>query len=232
MRNSNSFEESDSAWLGDLEGGLTTEKFHATLDSVYATGPLPSSVRDSSENLSARLDAELGPQIFYGEVPQSPVGRVFIAVGPAGILAIDFNLQEAEFHDQLKQRGYKRLVRSDDETLAARREVTEYLKGQLLDFSLPSDLSGLTQFQQDVLLLTAQIPRGQVTTYGEIARTLGKPKSSRAVGRALGSNPVPLVIPCHRVIGSDGSLRGYSGGGGIQSKAFLLELEGAMLGGF
>ena len=79
------------------------------------------------------------------------------------------------------------------------------------------------------MLQTARnIPQGTLWTYGQVAQAIGKPKASRAVGQALGRNPVPIVIPCHRVIASDGSLGGYSGGGGLESKRFLLGLEGAL----
>ncbi|NIL95766.1 MAG: methylated-DNA--[protein]-cysteine S-methyltransferase, partial [Planctomycetales bacterium] len=100
-----------------------------------------------------------------------------------------------------------------------------YLEGSRLTFDLPLDLRRVTDFQRQVLQAAAGVPRGQVTTYGEIARQIGKPNAARAVGQALGRNPVPIVIPCHRVIAADGSLRGYSGGGGIRSKAKLLQLE-------
>lgn len=92
------------------------------------------------------------------------------------------------------------------------------------------DLTSLTDFQRRVLLTTQQVPRGKVTTYGEIACQIGQPRASQAVGQALGRNPVPLVIPCHRVLASDGSLGGYSGGGGVKTKAQLLQLEGVRLG--
>jgi methylated-DNA-[protein]-cysteine S-methyltransferase len=95
-------------------------------------------------------------------------------------------------------------------------------------FELPVDLDRLTPFQVTVLQAARSIPSGSVWTYGQLARTIGSPKASRAVGQALGRNPVPIVIPCHRVVASDGSLGGYSGGGGLQSKRFLLGLEGAI----
>jgi O-6-methylguanine DNA methyltransferase len=82
---------------------------------------------------------------------------------------------------------------------------------------------------RDVLRATSRIPYGQMSTYGTVARKIGRPTASRAVGRALGSNPIPIVIPCHRVIGASGSLTGY--GGGLERKVALLELEGALLGG-
>jgi methylated-DNA-[protein]-cysteine S-methyltransferase len=79
-----------------------------------------------------------------------------------------------------------------------------------------------------VLQTARRIPMGSVWTYGQVARTIGQPKASRAVGQALGRNPIPIVIPCHRVVAADGGLGGYSGGGGLESKRLLLRLEGAL----
>jgi methylated-DNA-[protein]-cysteine S-methyltransferase len=87
----------------------------------------------------------------------------------------------------------------------------------------------LTTFQRKVLLTVAEVPRGEFTTYAELAKRIGQPKAARAVGQALGSNPMPLVLPCHRVLASDGSMGGYSGRGGVKTKEKLLRLEGARL---
>ena len=87
----------------------------------------------------------------------------------------------------------------------------------------------MTSFQLQVLHLTYHIPYGQTSTYKDIAIQVGKPNAARAVGRVEATNPIPLVIPCHRVLGSDGSLHGYGGPGGIKLKAWLLQLEGAVL---
>ena len=102
----------------------------------------------------------------------------------------------------------------------------EYFAGQRDSFNVPVDLSRSTDFQQQVLRAAARVPRGGLATYAEIARHIGKPRASRAVGQALARNPVPIVIPCHRVVAADGSLTGYSGRGGIRTKAQLLVLEG------
>ena len=109
------------------------------------------------------------------------------------------------------------------------KQVKEYLEGQRTRFDLALDMSRMSEFQRRVLSIALKIPRGKYLTYGDVAKAIGKPQASRAVGQALGHNPVPIVIPCHRVLGSDGSLHGYSGGGGIQTKAWLLQLEGASL---
>jgi methylated-DNA-[protein]-cysteine S-methyltransferase len=106
-------------------------------------------------------------------------------------------------------------------------QLTAYFAGERIEFDLPLDLDG-TEFQRQCWLALASIPYGQTVSYGEQARRLGLgPDSARAVGAANGQNPLPLVLPCHRVIGADGSLTGF--GGGLHLKRFLLEHEGALL---
>lgn len=108
----------------------------------------------------------------------------------------------------------------------ARREIQLFLRGRLKEFTCPVDLSGSTPFQRAVWRSTGQIPYGRVRSYRWIAGRVGDRRSARAVGNALGANPLPLVIPCHRVVASDASLGGFSGG--LQWKRRLLELEGSL----
>ena len=112
---------------------------------------------------------------------------------------------------------------------AARDQIEAYLRGNLKQFDLPIDWSTSTAFQQQVLKETCKIAYGQVKTYADIANALGNPKAIRAVGGAVARNPMPLVIPCHRVVSLHGKLRGYSGRGGVQTKAWLLQMEGHLL---
>lgn len=105
------------------------------------------------------------------------------------------------------------------------RELIEYAEGKRREFTLPLDWSAMTPFQRKVLRAIAKIPFGETRSYGWVARKIGKPRAARAVGRALATNPLPIVLPCHRVLGSDGGLHGY--GGGLPLKKKLLELEGA-----
>lgn len=105
-------------------------------------------------------------------------------------------------------------------------QVREYLAGERRCFEIPIDWSQMRPFQQRVLRFTAAIPYGQACTYGQVAASLGLPGGSRAVGAALGANPIPIVIPCHRVVGGDRRLHGFSAPGGIETKAWLLALEG------
>ncbi len=108
------------------------------------------------------------------------------------------------------------------------RQLSEYLAGRRRSFSLSVDPGG-TDFQRRVWAAVGEIPYGRTSTYGAVAERLGDPKTVRAVGRANGANPIPIVIPCHRVVGADGNLVGY--GGGLPLKSALLELEGARLPG-
>ena len=116
---------------------------------------------------------------------------------------------------ELKERG--------EHNLRLISQLDAYFAGKLREFKIPLDLRG-TSFQRQVWDLLCGIPWGETRSYGEIAKALGRPKAARAVGRAVGTNPVSIVVPCHRVIGSDGTLTGY--GGGLDRKKALLKLEG------
>jgi methylated-DNA-[protein]-cysteine S-methyltransferase len=107
----------------------------------------------------------------------------------------------------------------------AAKQLDSYLKGTLPKFSLPLKVSG-TPFQLAVWKAIANVPFGKTVSYGEIAAAIGKPQAARAVGAAIGANPTPLLVGCHRVLGSNGSLTGYSGGQGIKTKKLLLDHEG------
>lgn len=108
-------------------------------------------------------------------------------------------------------------------------QLKDYFSGRRHKFELPLDLTCLTPFQREVLAVTSRIPWGEVWSYQRIAQEMGRPKSSRPVGQALGRNPIPIVIPCHRVIASDGSLGGYCGTTGLDLKRWLLRHEGVQL---
>ena len=110
-------------------------------------------------------------------------------------------------------------------------QLGEYFGRVRQSFSVPVDWLSMRPFQQQVLRLTAAIPYGEVRTYGEIARELGQLGAARAVGRALATNPIGIILPCHRVVGADGSLHGFSAAGGLATKAWLLALEGVCLEG-
>lgn len=108
----------------------------------------------------------------------------------------------------------------------AQQQLQEYLNGQRKQFTLPLDWQQIKGFQKEILQIACEIPFGEIRTYGQIAAMIAKPNASRAVGAALARNPLPILIPCHRVVAANGHLTGYLGEKGIQTKKFLLELEG------
>jgi methylated-DNA-[protein]-cysteine S-methyltransferase len=165
------------------------------------------------------------PTIQWGKMP-SPLGELFIAVSRQGLCAVEFGRSEKYF---LARFAAARAEKNATAIKPAIEQLKEYFAGRLSEFSIPVDLSALTPFQRKVLATTSRIPLGQVRSYQQVANEMGCSKSSRPVGQSLGRNPVPIVIPCHRVIASDGSLGGYSGGSGLKAKRFLLQLEGAVL---
>ncbi len=178
--------------------------------------------------------------LMIAEIPSTPIGPIWLAASEQGLLVLDFHEDRASFIQYLQHRFAGRPVQSLEavpftednsrqaETLRqAAAQVREYLNGQRREFDLPIDWSEMSPFQQSALRATFSIPCGQVSTYGDIARKIGRPRSARAVGRAEATNPMPLVIPCHRVLGTDGTLHGYGGRGGLRTKAWLLEMESA-----
>lgn len=155
----------------------------------------------------------------------SPIGELFVAVTPRGLACVAF---EGEDRDVLARRFASvlspRILTAVHVTEEARRQLGEYFEGVRQRFELRLDRRLMTTFAREVLSATARVPFGHVATYGEVAGRIGRPKAARAVGAALGSNPIPIVVPCHRVVGASGSLTGYAGG--LDRKAFLLHLEG------
>ena len=204
------------------------EKVTKMLDAVYAA-PSEQLTKQAQARLRRALMAARGRMVYYGYAPRTRVGPLYVAVNDRGVVALDFGVSEQEFVARVTQHTKATLIRSDDAVAEALKQVQEYLDGKRTTFDLPLDMSRMSEFQRRVLNTALKIPRGEYLTYGDVAKAIGKPQASRAVGQALGHNPVPIVIPCHRVLGSDGSLHGYSGGGGIQTKKWLLQLEGATL---
>jgi O-6-methylguanine DNA methyltransferase len=164
----------------------------------------------------------------------SPVGPLFMAASDLGLVAVEF---DARLPGQQTIRPNPRDLRAENKGVrfvesvkvmrAYARELEEYFAGKRREFSFALDLRG-TDFQLACWRALLVIPFGETRSYGDIARAVGKPQGFRAVGMANNRNPVAIVVPCHRVIGSDGTLCGY--GGGLDVKRKLLELEGALTG--
>ena len=151
-------------------------------------------------------------QRIYGEIYESPVGALTILAGENGIQAIKFGKDE-----KVKSTG-----KASEMTRRAVKELEEYFQGKRKEFTVLCVPEG-TDFQKRVWEALTRIPYGVTRTYKEIAVEIGNSRASRAVGMANHKNPVPIIIPCHRVVGSDGRLTGYAGGLGV--KEFLLNLE-------
>jgi len=158
------------------------------------------------------------PQTVQIRTP-TPLGPVRLATSPEGLCGLWFEGQRHEPSHQWPNAPDHPVLQE------AARQLDAYLRGQRAGFDLPLDLSGGTPFQQSVWQALLVVPRGTPTSYGALARSLNNPPAVRAVGAAVGRNPVSVVVPCHRVLGADGSLTGYAGG--LERKAALLALEAA-----
>jgi methylated-DNA-[protein]-cysteine S-methyltransferase len=159
------------------------------------------------------------------DVAESPVGDLLVAVTERGLARIAYRPDEAL--EELAADFGARVLRIPRRTDTVRRELDEYFAGTRRDFDLETDLSAVPDFHRQVLRELALVPFGEVTTYGALAAKVGKPSAARAIGGAMNRNPIPIVLPCHRVIGANGSLTGYAGG--LDRKVQLLRLEGVTL---
>ena len=163
--------------------------------------------------------------IAYTEV-DTPVGRLLLAATPRGLVRVTFPVESAEtVLEQLASTVSPRILESPQRLDEVRRELDLYFDGKLTDFGLPLDWQLTKGFYRKVLRATARIPYGKTRSYSQVAKRAGSPRAVRATGTALGSNPLPIIVPCHRVLRSGGALGGY--GGGLEVKETLLELEGA-----
>jgi methylated-DNA-[protein]-cysteine S-methyltransferase len=158
---------------------------------------------------------------------ETPVGTLLVAATDHGLCRISYDPEPERETEQLARTFGARVLRSAKPVDPVRRQLDEYFSGQRRRFELEVDLSAAAPFSRTVLERLAKIPHGEVTTYGALARAAGHPRAARAVGTVMNRNPVPIVLPCHRVIGADGRLVGY--GGGLDRKRLLLTLEGALL---
>jgi methylated-DNA-[protein]-cysteine S-methyltransferase len=158
----------------------------------------------------------------------SPVGPIMLAATPRGLVRISYamGLTVDDFVGELSNAVSPRIMESNSYFDGIRHELDEYFAGKRTRFDLPLDWSLTGGFGRRVLEETARIPYGSVSTYKDVAAAAGNVRAHRAAGNALGANPIPLVVPCHRVLRTGGALGGY--GGGPEIKKFLLELEGAI----
>ena len=167
--------------------------------------------------------------IFIGHTGLTALGDLWVAVSENGLVAVDFPTDQAEFTAWLQKQHSAPVEFSPEKVLDAVTQLREYAAGEREVFSLPIDWSVLREFQRKALQATFEIPYGETRTYKEIAVEVGKPRAARAVGRAEATNPMPVVLPCHRVVGADRKLHGYGAGSGLDTKTWLLKLEGAVI---
>jgi methylated-DNA-[protein]-cysteine S-methyltransferase len=160
------------------------------------------------------------------ELHDTPVGRLFVAVTEHGVCEISYDADAEGEAERLARSFGTRVLRSPRPTDEVRRQLDEYFAGKRREFELEVDLRPAREFGRIVLEELARVPYGELTTYGTLAVRAGRPRAARAVGTVMNRNPVPIVLPCHRVVGSSGSLVGYAGG--LDRKRTLLELEGAL----
>ncbi|MGA2382555.1 MAG: methylated-DNA--[protein]-cysteine S-methyltransferase [Gemmatimonadales bacterium] len=173
------------------------------------------------------LTGRRGEALRYAMMDDTPVGVLGLAAGARGLRHLSFVRGEDDFLERLlAEHGDAQILKSA-ELDEVRRALGRYFGGKRFDFDLAVDLGDLAPFHRRVLDATAKVPAGRVATYTQIAARAGSPKASRAAGNALHNNPVAIVVPCHRVLRTDGSLGGY--GGGLPIKEWLLRHEGALL---
>jgi methylated-DNA-[protein]-cysteine S-methyltransferase len=181
----------------------------------------------AARELSARAAHEGLLDVAYATL-ESPVGPVLVAATRRGLVRVSFGeVYDPEAVVAELTAISPRVIEAPSYFDAVRRELDEYFHGQRTRFNLPLDWSLTGGFTRRVLRRTARIPYGEVSTYREVAAAAGSPRGARAAGNALNANPIPIVVPCHRVLHTGGGLGGY--GGGLDRKEFLLKLEGVRL---
>jgi methylated-DNA-[protein]-cysteine S-methyltransferase len=165
--------------------------------------------------------------VAYATV-DSPLGPLVVAATPRGLVRLAYtgSRDEGEVVEDLAGKLSPRILEAPDRLDDVRRQLDEYFEGRRVDFEVPIDWSLTHGFTGKVLRQTARIGYGKTSTYAEVAGRAGSPRAVRAAGNALGSNPIPVVVPCHRVLRTGGALGGYTGG--VERKEFLLRLEGVL----
>jgi O-6-methylguanine DNA methyltransferase len=190
-----------------------------------AVGTPPEGAVEASRR---RIDAwfeKAAPRVAW-DAFESPLGTFYVGATERGVCSVVFQREFEDFAVTIDPAA--RLVRDPEALGDAVKRLQAYFEDPARPLDMPVDLSERSTFHQAALRLVQRIPAGTVWTYKQVAEALGRPQASRAVGQAMARNPVPIIIPCHRVVGSNGGLRGYGGGGGIPTKRWLLKMEGAL----
>lgn len=193
--------------------------------ALSAQEPSSRQVTDAKYALARRAELEKLVDVAYANV-DSPLGPLVAATTPKGLALLHYGDDDAALQE-IASKISPRVLHSPARLDEVRRELDEYFGGKRRRFDFKIDWRLMGPFQQKVLKATYRIPFGKVATYKDVATKAGAPKGSRAAGNALGANPIPIVVPCHRVVRAGGGLGGYTGG--LHRKEFLLELEGVTL---
>ena len=160
--------------------------------------------------------------IHFGELNGTPVGDLRLVASDQGLVAVEWAGSQLDFDSYLRPFEADVVAPYTD-------QLREYFEGNRREFTFQINWAIFRSFQRDALQAVFKIPYGETRTYSEIAAQIHRPHAYRAVGRANATNPMPIVIPCHRLIGIDGKLHGYGGGEGLKTKEWLLRMEGAMI---
>jgi methylated-DNA-[protein]-cysteine S-methyltransferase len=215
--------------LGQIEGAerpTTNRTGRPGASGPAASDAMARAAAAATGRLRARIAAEGLADVSYAPV-DSPFGEMLVAVTDRGVVRLAFPEEDDDaVLETLARRISPRIVEAPAPPDSVARELEEYFSGRRREFELALDWALIGPFGRRVLRVTSEIPYGGVLSYAEVAAEAGSPRGSRAAGNALGSNPIPIVIPCHRVLRTGGALGGY--GGGLDRKRYLLKLEGAL----
>jgi len=194
--------------------------------ALRGSSDLDRAAAEAARRVTARAVTEDLVDIAYAFV-DSPFGKFLVASTKKGLVTLAFHPESAaDVLADLAKRVSPRVLEAPSQLDAIRRELDEYFEGRRRDFETPLDWRLIHGFSERVLRATARIPYGGVSTYRDVAARAGNPRAMRAAGNALGSNPLPIVVPCHRVVRTGGAIGNY--GGGSDMKKALLTLEGAI----
>ena len=205
-------------------GGAALEAALRNSAAALPDSPSP----DLDRLVAERAAAEELLDVAYATV-DSPLGPLVVAATPRGLVRVAYTESKADTGvlEELARKVSPRVLEAPARLDVARRELDEYFEGRRTDFDIPLDWALTRGFTSKVLQATARIAFGSTSTYAEVAGQAGSPRAVRAAGNALGANPLPVVVPCHRVLHTGGGIGGYTGG--LERKEYLLRLEGVLL---
>jgi methylated-DNA-[protein]-cysteine S-methyltransferase len=210
--------------MTDTKGTDATQE--ALVASLKRSSPTDDALTAALRGLSSRAESDRLVDVAYASV-DSPYGELFLAATRRGVVKLGLpNLGTDGVLEQLAAEVSPRILESPERLDPARRELDAYFEGKLTAFTTPVDWRLAHGFTDKVLHVVASIPYGKTLSYGEVAERAGNPRAFRAAGTACGINPVPLIVPCHRVVQAGGKPGNY--GGGPEMKSSLLQMEGSL----